>query len=159
MADKNEAASKQDTAATKTEPVINNSTVIRYRGKEDDDLAGAILTWFIQVTGLAAAVTFGIFSVLSWTTAQDAKHQANTAIQQADTANQEAKMANLLALAALCGNTANEVSLLLRLIWQNFIDWHRRTPHTAAMFASFVVKYFLTRGLRLQVLLAICFRT
>jgi hypothetical protein len=73
MASKNEAATKQDTAAKKPETVSNNATMICEKGKEDDDLAGVILTWFIQVTGLAAAVTFGIFSVLSWSTAEDAR--------------------------------------------------------------------------------------
>lgn len=69
---------------------------------KDDDLAGVILTWFLQVVGLAAAIAFGVFSILSWTTAQDAKQQANTA-------NQQATAANLLALAALCGNSIDQV--------------------------------------------------
>lgn len=71
-------------------------TLLRY--KIDDDLASIVLTWFVQVTALAAAITFGIFSVLSWTAAENAKEQANTA--------------NLLALAALCGNVADQVSQL-----------------------------------------------
>lgn len=94
----------------------------------DDDLASVILTWFIQVTGLAAAITFGVFSVLSWSTAQDAKRQANTAIEQANyqannaysqanSANQQAAAANLIALAALCAENVNNVfvSLLGRI--------------------------------------------
>ena len=52
--------------------------------------------WLFKVKALSAAVTFGIFSVLSWTAADGARAQANTA--------------NVLALAALCANVADEVS-------------------------------------------------
>ena len=78
-------------------PTINDQSVAILRYKEDD-LAGILLTWFVQVTALAAAITFGVFSVLSWTAAEDAKAQAN--------------MANLLALAALCGDAGSQVSIL-----------------------------------------------
>ena len=111
MASKDEAESKQNITAKTGQTGLNNTSVVRYKGREDEDLAGVILTWFIQVTGLAAAVTFGIFSVLSWTNAQHAKQQADTAIQQAGTANQQATAANLLALAALCSNSVDQVTL------------------------------------------------
>jgi hypothetical protein len=53
-----------------------NITILRYR---EDDLASILLTWFVRVTALAAAILFGIFSILSWTAAENVKTQANTA--------------------------------------------------------------------------------
>ena len=81
--------------ASKTENQPGNAQTIAVVRERDDDLASIALTWFVQVTALAAAITFGIFSVLSWTAAENAKEQANTA--------------NLVALAALCGNVAAQV--------------------------------------------------
>ena len=83
--------------AEKTTVDTQTVTILKYR---DDDLASIALTWFVQVTALAAVITFGLFSVLSWTVAENAKEQANTA--------------NLLALAALCGNVVDQVSKRLQ---------------------------------------------
>lgn len=100
------AAAKNDSSA------VQNVTIVRAR---DDDLAGIVLTWFVQVTALAAAITFGIFSVLSWIVSQKAVDQANAAAQsaqdQANAAQEQANTANLLALAALCANIADQVGL------------------------------------------------
>ena len=63
--------------------------------QKDENVAFLLLTWFISVTGLAAAIVFGVFSVLSYTNSQKALVQADTA--------------SLLALAAVCGNFAAQV--------------------------------------------------
>lgn len=52
------------------------------------ELPDIILTWFVSITGLAAALIFGVFAVLSWIDSQHAKAQANAS--------------NLIALAAIC---------------------------------------------------------
>ena len=62
---------------------------------KDDDIYTDLITAFIQVVGLAAAIIFGIFSVLSWKDAQAAKVQAETA--------------NTLALAAICAQISSQV--------------------------------------------------
>ena len=67
---------------------------------QPDDLATLILNWFIQVTALAAAITFGIFSVLSWIGLERAREQAT--------------IANLLALTTLCASVTDSVCLLIR---------------------------------------------
>ena len=81
--------------ASKAENQPGATQTIAVVRERDDDLASIALTWFVEVTALAAAITFGIFSALPWTAAENAKEQANTA--------------NLVALAALCGNIAAQV--------------------------------------------------
>lgn len=77
--------------------------------KADDrseNLATVVLTWFIQVIGVAAAIVFGLFSVLAWTNSQTAKAQAETA--------------SVLAFAAICG-------VRDRSFWDrraSLADWH-----------------------------------
>jgi magnesium-transporting ATPase (P-type) len=62
-------------------------------------LPDIILTWFIQVVGVIAAIVFGVFAVLSWTEAQD---DAKRARDQAEAFRSQANTANLIALAAIC---------------------------------------------------------
>jgi hypothetical protein len=62
---------------------------------DEDSLPSILLTWFIQVMGLAAALIFGTFSILSWIDAQQAKAQANAA--------------NIIALAAMCAQLSTTV--------------------------------------------------
>ncbi|KAK5172516.1 uncharacterized protein LTR77_002636 [Saxophila tyrrhenica] len=63
----------------------------------EEPLAQVLLTWFVQVIGLAAAIVFAVFAVLSWIDSQHAKAQANAA--------------NLLALAAICTQTLENTAL------------------------------------------------
>jgi hypothetical protein len=76
-------------------PLISQpSDEVRYSSLPD-----IILTWFIQVVGVIAAIVFGVFAVLSWTEAQD---DAKRAREQADAFRSQANTANLIALAAIC---------------------------------------------------------
>ena len=84
---------------------------------KDDNIPTVILTWFIQVTGLAAGIVFGVFSALAWVNSDTAKQQAHFANSQAEHANSQAKTANLLALAALCANFAGQVGLIFLLFY------------------------------------------
>ena len=84
------------------------------RSKEED-LAAIALTWLLQVIGVAAGITFGVFSVLSWLSSQTANSQAGGANAQAETANDQAilantqaKTANLLAFVALCEQSVRD---------------------------------------------------
>lgn len=70
-----------------------------------DDLPDILLTWFIQVTGLAAALIFGVFSILSWVDSQHAKEQA--------------KAANLLAVAAICAQVGVSTTPLSSILHEN----------------------------------------
>jgi len=77
--------------------------------RDKGDLAGIILTWLLQVVGVAAAIAFGVFSVLCWVNSETANSQADTANSKAETANAQAVLANaqantanLIAFAALC---------------------------------------------------------
>ena len=65
------------------------------RSDVDEDIYTDIITAFIQIVGLAAAIIFGTFSVLSWKDAQAARTQAETA--------------NVLALAAICAQFSSQV--------------------------------------------------
>ncbi|KAK4498809.1 hypothetical protein PRZ48_009319 [Zasmidium cellare] len=56
--------------------------------KDNQPVVEILLNWFIQVTGLTAAIVFGVFSILSWTDSRSAKKQADTA--------------NLLAFVSIC---------------------------------------------------------
>ncbi|KAF2164100.1 hypothetical protein M409DRAFT_25447 [Zasmidium cellare ATCC 36951] len=67
--------------------------------KDTKPVAEILLNWFIQVTGLTAAVVFGVFSVLSWTNSRAAKEQANTA--------------NLLSFASICAQIKDNTSAFL----------------------------------------------
>jgi hypothetical protein len=63
--------------------------------RDDDSLPAILLTWFVQVMGLTAALIFGTFSILSWIDSQHAKAQANAA--------------NIIALAAMCVQLSSTV--------------------------------------------------
>jgi hypothetical protein len=78
---------KDEDAVPQTVPVV--------RIIKDVDYLKLFERWFFNTTALAAAITFGLFSVLSWVVADNAREQANTA--------------NVLALAALCASVAHEV--------------------------------------------------
>lgn len=118
--------------ASKYENNAQQITVVKYR---DDDLASIFLTWFIQVTAVAAAITFGNFSVLSWRGAETAKEQANTA--------------NLLALAALCRNVNDQVSSLFAGE-PNFLLNFTRETRTTVKYKTSVANCFLLHRLRWQ---------
>jgi hypothetical protein len=76
-------------------PLISQSPdEVRYPSLPD-----IVLTWFIQVVGVIAAIVFGVFAVLSWTEAQD---DAKRARDQADAFRSQANTANSIALAAIC---------------------------------------------------------
>lgn len=65
------------------------------REEDEEDIYTTIITAFVQIVGLAAAIIFGTFSVLSWKDAQAARIQAETA--------------NTLALAAICAQISSQV--------------------------------------------------
>lgn len=72
----------------------------------DESIDQILLTWLIQVTALAAAIVFGVFSILSWVDSQHAKAQAKTANSLAKS---QADTANLLAIAAICAQSGDKV--------------------------------------------------
>jgi len=56
-----------------------------------------ILNFFLAFIAIAWAVVFGVFSILSW--------------RSAEKANEQAELANLIALADMCGGSVQDVSL------------------------------------------------
>jgi hypothetical protein len=74
---------------------LNRVTTVRV----EKDLAEQYRDWILQIIGVATAVIFGTWSVLSW----DVAKQANT----------QSRQANALAFAAFCGQVSPNVSVLL----------------------------------------------
>lgn len=77
--------------------------------KDDGNTLASLLRLLVYTLIQIGVLASGIFTILAWTDAQDAKAQANAANIIAANANSLASSANLLSFVAIC----NQVSLRL----------------------------------------------